>query len=129
MTRPAPSTALREGIPALAASAVELAARRPSPPWLQKLRTSALAEFEALGFPSTNDEEWRFTNLAPLARTAFALAPDAVSLAERTASLEIEARLGPLGLSSPEPRIVFVNGRLLRRSPGNLTAAILFECL
>ncbi len=129
MTRPAPSTALREGIPTLAASARELAARRPSPPWLQKLRTSALAEFEALGFPSTNDEDWRFTNLAPLARTAFALSHDDVSLAERTAALELEARLGPLGLSSPEPRIVFVNGRLLRRSPGNLTAAILFECM
>ncbi len=129
MTRPAPSTALREGIPALAASAAELAARRPSPPWLQKLRSSAIADFEALGFPSTNDEDWRFTNLAPLARTAFALAPDEVSLAERTAALELEARLGSLGLSSPEPRMAFANGRLLRRNAGVHPPGIFFESL
>src|SRR5450759_2885879 len=129
MTRPARATAIHEGIAALVERATELAERRPSPPWLQKLRSSGVAAFEKLGFPSTNDEEWRFTNLAPLARIGFALSPDEVSLAERTAALELEARLGPLGLSSPQPRIVFVNGRLLRRSPGGLTAAILFECM
>jgi len=129
MTRPLRATALQEGVPALVAHATELAARRPSPPWLQRLRTAGVSAVEKLGFPSTNDEEWRFTNLAPLARTAFALSPDEVSLAERTAAIELEARLGPLGLSSPEPRIVFVNGRLLRRSPGNLTAGTLFECM
>ncbi|HEX7528214.1 MAG TPA: SufD family Fe-S cluster assembly protein, partial [Thermoanaerobaculia bacterium] len=129
MTRPARATALHDGVAALLERATELAARRPSPPWLQRLRTAGVSGSERLGFPSTNDEEWRFTNLAPLTRSAFALSPDEVSLAERTAALELEARLGPLGLSSPEPRIVFVNGRLLRRSPGGLTAAILFECL
>ena len=129
MTRPARATAIHEGIAALVERATELAERRPSPPWLQKLRSSGVAAFEKLGFPSTNDEGWRFTNLAPLARIGFALSPDEVSLAERTAALELEARLGPLGLSSPQPRIVFVNGRLLRRSPGGLTAAILFECM
>ncbi|MGZ6972013.1 MAG: hypothetical protein ACXVID_10145, partial [Thermoanaerobaculia bacterium] len=64
--------------------------------------------FERLGFPSTYDEEWRFTNLAPLARTEFALPPDEVSLAERTAALEMEARLGTIGFSASEPRLAFV---------------------
>jgi Fe-S cluster assembly protein SufD len=129
MTRPARATALHEGVAALVERATELAARRPSPPWLQRLRTAGVSSFEKLGFPSTNDEEWRFTNLAPLTRTAFALSPDEVSLAERTAALELEARLGPLGLSSPEPRIVFVNGRPLRRNFGALPPGIFFECL
>ncbi|HEX7616730.1 MAG TPA: Fe-S cluster assembly protein SufD [Thermoanaerobaculia bacterium] len=129
MTRPARAAVLHEGVAALVARATELAERRPSPPWLQRLRTAGVSAFEKLGFPSTNDEDWRFTNLAPLARTAFALSPDEVSLAERTAALELEARLGPLGLSSPEPRIVFVNGRPLRWNAGALQSGVSFEWL
>ena len=129
MTRAPRATALHEGVEALAARALELAHGRPGPPWLQKLRRGGLASFERLGFPSTHDEEWRFTNLAPLARTVFALPPDDISLTERTAALELEARLGPLGLSSPEPRLVFVNGRPLRRNAGTLPPEILFESL
>src|ERR1051325_7876365 len=50
----------------------------PAHPWLQRLRQGAMARFEASGFPSTHDEEWRFTNVAPIARTSFRLArPDA----------------------------------------------------
>lgn len=129
MTRAARPTALHEGVATLAAQAADFAAARPSPPWLQKLRRSALAAFERLGFPSTNDEEWRFTNLAPLARAPFGLPPDDITLAERTAALELEARLGSLGLSSPEPRLVFVNGRPLRRNAGTLPPGVFFESL
>ena len=39
---------------------------------LHDLRRRALTRFVALGFPTTKDEEWRFTNLAPLARIRFA---------------------------------------------------------
>ena len=129
MTRAARATSLHEGVAALAARAADLAAGRRSPPWLQKLRTGGLAAFERLGFPSTQDEEWRFTNLAPLARAPFALPPNDITLAERTAALELEARLGPLGLSSPEPRLVFVNGRPLRRNAGTLPPGVFFESL
>lgn len=38
---------------------------------LHGLRRSAFAEFLATGFPTTKDEEWRFTNVSPIARTAF----------------------------------------------------------
>jgi Fe-S cluster assembly protein SufD len=40
-------------------------------PWLVKLREAAFARFAQLGFPTTRNEEWRFTNVAPIARTAF----------------------------------------------------------
>ncbi|MDL2717391.1 MAG: Fe-S cluster assembly protein SufD [Acidobacteriota bacterium] len=129
MTLPARASAIHDGVATLVGRANGFAARRPSPPWLQKLRTAGVSAFEKLGFPSTNDEDWRFTNLAPLARTAFVLSPDEVSLAERTAALELEARLGPLGLSSPGPRIVFVNGRPLRWNAGALTSGVSFEWL
>jgi Fe-S cluster assembly protein SufD len=49
----------------------------PAPAWLQVLRDRAFAHFAELGFPTTHDEEWRFTNVAPIARTVFApAAPD-----------------------------------------------------
>jgi Fe-S cluster assembly protein SufD len=35
------------------------------------LRRSALEEFLAKGYPTTRDEEWRFTNVSPIAKTAF----------------------------------------------------------
>jgi Fe-S cluster assembly protein SufD len=47
----------------------------PALPWMQALRESAFQRFSELGFPTTHDEEWRFTNVAPIARTAFAPAP------------------------------------------------------
>jgi len=38
---------------------------------LQGLRRAAIERFAALGFPTPKDEEWRFTNLAPLTRVPF----------------------------------------------------------
>jgi len=43
-------------------------------PWIQALRESAFQQFAALGFPTTHDEEWRFTNVTPIARKAFRVA-------------------------------------------------------
>ena len=40
-------------------------------PWLQEIRAAAFMRFVELGFPTTHDEEWRFTNVAPIARTNF----------------------------------------------------------
>ena len=45
-----------------------------APEWLTKHRRDALEHFEATGFPTTRDEAWRFTNVAPIAATAFELA-------------------------------------------------------
>src|SRR5713226_133383 len=37
------------------------------PRWLEDLRSRGAAKFTALGIPTVRDEEWRFTNVAPLA--------------------------------------------------------------
>src|ERR1035437_5880051 len=51
----------------------------PAPAWLKSLRDAAFARFAALGFPTTHHEEWRFTNVSAIARTAFTpSAPDAL---------------------------------------------------
>jgi Fe-S cluster assembly protein SufD len=49
----------------------EFTRQSPAEPWLQELRERAFARFSELGFPTTRDEEWRFTNVAPIARAAF----------------------------------------------------------
>ncbi|HJT77979.1 MAG TPA: Fe-S cluster assembly protein SufD [Gemmataceae bacterium] len=78
--------------------------RREAPP-LQRLRQGAIERFAALGFPTTEDEEWRFTNLAPLTRVPFRPAtgrPPAMT----------EADLRRLTFSDADcHRLVFVNGR------------------
>ncbi|MGC2109074.1 MAG: hypothetical protein WA655_06120, partial [Candidatus Korobacteraceae bacterium] len=38
-------------------------------PWLQKLREDAFARFCEVGFPTTHDEDWRFTNVSAIAKT------------------------------------------------------------
>ena len=47
--------------------------RSPTP--FAALREDAFACFDRLGFPTTRLEEWRFTNVAPLAATPFVTAP------------------------------------------------------
>ncbi len=48
--------------------------RSQSNPWLQRLRTEAFERFTELGFPTSADEEWRFTNLAQFVKVPFQLA-------------------------------------------------------
>jgi len=72
--------------------------------WLLPIRKAAMARFCDRGFPTTKQEEWRFTNVAPIARAEFAIAPRGnagVSPADLSPFL-----FGPRG----GHRIVFVNG-------------------
>jgi Fe-S cluster assembly protein SufD len=73
--------------------------------WLRSIRRSAMARFSELGFPTTHDEDWRFTNVAPIAETPFGLARDA---SVELTSPELD-RLGVPAFASI--RLVFVNGR------------------
>lgn len=43
----------------------------PTVAWLELVRGSAMERFEQLGFPTVRDEEWKYTNLAPLAKENF----------------------------------------------------------
>ena len=42
-----------------------------NPPWIRQIRKSAIARFAELGFPTTGQEEWKFTNIAPLLKIPF----------------------------------------------------------
>lgn len=41
------------------------------PEWLRTARSAAFARFLERGFPTARDEEWKFTNVAPIAATGF----------------------------------------------------------
>src|SRR4051812_38292941 len=45
-----------------------LAERDHEAKWLRDLRTRALDRFAALGFPTTRHEEWKYTDVRPIAR-------------------------------------------------------------
>ena len=55
-------------------------ARSTEPAWLAEARLKALASFNRLGFPTTRDEEWRSTSVAPIADGSFTLARDGAAL-------------------------------------------------
>ncbi len=41
------------------------------PAWVFPLRKAAISRFAEQGFPTTQDEDWRFTNVAPIAKLPF----------------------------------------------------------
>ena len=102
-----------------------LAAARPQggPRWLQDLRERGASRFGALGFPTVRDEEWRFTNIAPITNTNFRPADPDASLSEQ--------QLDALLYADAPYRIVVVNGRFrpdlsrTRGLPGGVRAGSL----
>ena len=37
-----------------------------NPPWINQLRKSAITRFAEIGFPTVQQEDWKYTNVAPL---------------------------------------------------------------
>ncbi|HYY47187.1 MAG TPA: Fe-S cluster assembly protein SufD, partial [Thermoplasmata archaeon] len=103
---------------------------RRAPPWLFELRKSAIDRFDAVGFPTQKQEDWKYTNLAPLLRIPFKPAilarPDGV----------VAEKLEPFTFGVLKTTLlVFVNGRFaprlsyLRPRPEGVRVASLAEVL
>lgn len=105
---------------------VEKALPADGPSWLHGIRKAAIARFAALGFPTTRQEEWRLTNVAPIASVPFKPAVP-VDL-DRSAIAELD---GTSVGDWPCHRLVFVNGRYSARlSSGRpLPAGVIVESL
>jgi Fe-S cluster assembly protein SufD len=80
---------------------------RTDPEWLTHVRRDSLARFQTLGFPTTHDEEWRFTSVAPIVDGGFALARNGASSFGPEDLVPFEWR-GDLAA-----KLVFVNGRFV----------------
>ena len=76
------------------------------PPWLAAIRRAAMLRFSEVGFPTTRQEAWRYTNVAPIASTSF-------RLAGRDEALRAAARLGP-SLAERLAELSFDDGRSMR---------------
>jgi Fe-S cluster assembly protein SufD len=84
---------------------LEVTAIPDEPLWLSAARKRALGAFFKRGLPTVKDEDWRFTNLAPIAGLSF----EPISrLMLSHLSSEVLAQLPFRGLDGS--RLVFVNG-------------------
>ena len=73
--------------------------------WLRPVRRAAIGRFAEVGFPTIRDEDWRFTNLAPVVRTPSRLAGDGGrELVPGALAQYLVPELAGI-------RLVFVNGR------------------
>ena len=80
-------------------------------PWLRKLREDAFARFCEVGFPTTHDEDWRFTNVSAIAKTQF-------SLPRETKLSLSKSDLKALRVEGSAAQLVFVDGRFSHELSG-----------
>jgi Fe-S cluster assembly protein SufD len=120
----------------------ELAQKGPS--WVHAIRRAAIHSFAELGFPSTHEEEWKYTNVEPLAQTPFrpAVPELSTSVARKVKQLGAEALAScrqvaaswsanyEISLRSLTnlacPRLTFINGRYCPElsTPGTLPSGV-----
>jgi len=116
----------RENQESFVASFAACEGKFPGGERMAALRRAALDRFTVLGFPTTKNENWKYTNLAPFLRAAYEPAREAriEAVREKLAALPF-ADLGC-------PRLVFVNGRYapgLSTPPEGVIACSLHEAL
>ncbi|HEY4307169.1 MAG TPA: Fe-S cluster assembly protein SufD [Gemmatimonadaceae bacterium] len=75
-----------------------------APSALQSLRRAAFERFAAMGFPTTKNEDWHFTSVAPIAEQEFTLLASASGEVHRDA-------IAPFLLGTSGHVMTFVNGR------------------
>jgi Fe-S cluster assembly protein SufD len=73
------------------------------PAWVARLREGAFARFEELGFPTTDDEEWKYTNVSAVARAEFMPAGGSTKLESETVEPFVSAE-------AKQSCLVFVDG-------------------
>jgi Fe-S cluster assembly protein SufD len=74
-------------------------------PWLRSARRRAFDQFEAQGFPGTQLEEWKYTNVAAIAKPHWHFA------SSRGVETDFKRFVDDLVPAGAVARIVFVNGR------------------
>lgn len=80
------------------------------PEWLKDLRIKAFAYFTENGFPGVTNEDWKYTNTAPLAKENFETVGENTILTEDNDGL-IDAQFSAFYVESKASQLVFVNGK------------------
>lgn len=73
-----------------------------APDWVKQTRGQAIERFADLGFPTTRAEEWRFTNVKPIADEPYELTGVPRSIEANIADLSV--------VSTPVQRVVIADG-------------------
>lgn len=82
---------------------------RRSPSWLSQLRKAAIDRFSDVGFPSLQDEDWRFTNVTPIRKLPFKPVLEPASIP----SWDDAPQQGAFA-SIPGTKLVFLNGQFAK---------------
>ncbi len=100
------------------------------PAWVAQLRNRGMERFNALGFPTVRQEDWKYTNVQPLADSEFHFVPEPDSK-----GLDI-SHMRELSFGAPQGiHLTFVNGRFfpelscLKRLPEGVVAGSLMDYL
>ena len=90
------------------------------PKWLLPIRKAGMARFAELGLPTLHDEDWRFTNTAPIARLPF---QPALSASNGVTTEQLQPFVFAKQTGS---RLVFINGHFAPQlsSVANLPAGV-----
>ena len=77
------------------------------PEWLKNLREKAFRYFTANGFPLVQSEEWKYTNIAPMAKENFLLAELSETAADEIKAENLEVELDAAPAASKTAAFVF----------------------
>src|ERR1044071_9333855 len=80
---------------------------KSSAAWLDRARENAMVQFNEAGFPTTHEEEWKYTNVAPIAKKSWNVGQAKTSTRD-LASLRLPE------VTAAE--LIFVNGKLRTES-------------
>lgn len=75
--------------------------------WIERLRESAIDRFAQLGFPTTDEEAWKYTNVGPIAKAKFETAFERPDLTREVSAERIQSLLYK---ESGRYQLAFVNG-------------------
>jgi Fe-S cluster assembly protein SufD len=78
--------------------------RSAEPAWLREFRERSFARFQEMGFPSVDEEEWKYTNVAAIAKADFA------PVVRVNGSSFTDKDLQRFSYDEAPVRLVFVNG-------------------
>ena len=98
------------------------------PAWLANLREKAGAAFESLDFPTTRNEEWKYTNVAPILKVAYRESFDGATNDLKSQNRLTARDIDPFTfVESRESQLVFINGKFsigLTRVEGETTGKV-----
>ncbi len=77
------------------------------PEWLKNLREQAFAYFTENGFPVVQSEEWKYTNIAPMAKENFLLAELSETAADEIKAENLEIEVNPAPAASKNSAFIF----------------------